>query len=275
MTHPMKQVTLCADDYGMHPRVSGAIVELIQQQRIQATSCLVTSPFWQASARPIADIRAQADIGLHLNFTEGYGLSNAFANGLPGLGKMLTLSQLRLLSSANLTEEIKAQFEAFTSDTGFFPDFLDGHQHVHHLPQVRDALLKVLADYSLPDSFWVRSVHPMCSNTSNIKTRVIVHSGARAFRRQLQTHRIHHNQAFAGVYSLGPNQPFRHYMQHWLSHLKDSGLIMCHPALSVASNTIDHAEARLQEYNYLKSADFASDCTANTVKLVRLSESAT
>ena len=31
------------------------------------------------------------------------------------------------------------------------PDFLDGHQHVHLFPQVRDAFLKVVAE-GAPDS---------------------------------------------------------------------------------------------------------------------------
>ncbi|MET4695254.1 ChbG/HpnK family deacetylase [Endozoicomonas lisbonensis] len=268
----MKSLTLCADDYGMHPQVSKAIVKLIQQKRVQATSCLVTSPYWQESVQYIADIRAQADVGLHLNFTEGSGLSNGYVNGLPGLGKILALSHLRLLNTSNLIEETRAQLEAFTSATGFFPDFIDGHQHVHHLPQVRDALLKVITRYSLSDRFWVRSVHPMHYNASDIKARIIVQSGARVFHRQLQSNQIHHNRAFAGVYSLAPNQPFRQYMRHWMRHLKDHGLIMCHPALLVTPDSIDHAEARLQEYNYLNSNNFSSDCTENTIKLIKFSE---
>ena len=34
------------------------------------------------------------------------------------------------------------------------PDFIDGHQHVHLFPQVRDAVLKVVAE-AAPDA-WVR-----------------------------------------------------------------------------------------------------------------------
>ncbi|AMO57365.1 hypothetical protein GZ77_15710 [Endozoicomonas montiporae] len=267
----MKKLTLCADDYGMHPQVSRAIVELIQQQRVQATSCLVTSDYWQESVHFVNDIRTQADIGLHLNFTEGSGLSNAFVNGLPGLGKMLALSHLRLLNTGHLVEEISAQFEAFTSATGFFPDFIDGHQHVHHLPQVRDALLKVISRYSLSERFWVRSAYPMVSATSDLKAQIIVGSGAKAFSRQLQSNSIHHNSSFAGVYSLTPNQPFRQYMRQWMHHLQHYGLVMCHPARAASPGQFDHSRTRLQEYNYLKSQEFIADCRENTIKLVRFS----
>ena len=273
----MKRVTLCADDYGIHPSVSDAIIDLIRKDRIQATSCLVTSKHWAQSAQQILEVRQHADIGLHLNFTEGKGLSQAFSEGLPGLGKMLLKSHLQLLDHNDLVEEIKSQFQAFIAATGFQPDFLDGHQHVHHLPQVRDALWQVLADYSLPEKFWIRSVHPMQITTSGFKSRVIVKSGAKAFGQQLKARSLHHNKQFAGVYSLAPQQPFDKYIQHWLRELADSSLIMCHPARKSfapdqSAADIDHTEARNQEYNYLLSENFLSDCTNNKINLVRMSE---
>ena len=268
----MKRITLCADDFGMHPDISNAIAHLIQQKRVQATSCLVTSDYWGESAHLISDIRQSADIGLHLNFTEGKGLSQAFRDGLPSLGKMLIKSHLRQLNHQHLAEEIQSQFEAFATATGHLPDFVDGHQHVHHLPQVREALFQVLANYSLPERFWVRSVDPMLITASTIKSHVIVHSGARSLRKQLQGKSLFHNKAFAGVYSLAPKQPFARYIRQWFCSLPDISLIMCHPAKATSIINVDHAEARLQEYHYLLGNDFTSDCANNKVKLTRLSE---
>lgn len=273
----MKRVTLCADDYGIHPSASEAIIDLIRKDRIQATSCLVTSELWAQSAPQVVDVRQKADIGLHLNFTEGRGLSQAFRKGLPGLGGMLIKSHLKLLDDKSLTEEIRSQFEAFISATGFQPDFIDGHQHVHHLPQVRDALFKVLADYSLSETFWIRSVYPMQITVSGFKSQVIVQSGAKALGQQLKARSLHHNKAFAGVYSLAPQEPFDKYMRHWLRESTDGNLIMCHPArkpfmANQPAADIDHAEARNQEYDYLLSEDFISDCNNNKINLARMSE---
>ena len=50
--------------------------------------------------------------------------------------------------------EIATQLTAFIDTFGHLPDFVDGHQHVHLVPQVRGALLKVVAE-TAPDA-WVR-----------------------------------------------------------------------------------------------------------------------
>jgi len=60
----------------------------------------------------------------------------------------------RRLKSELLTIEIATQVSAFVMAFGRLPDFLDGHQHVHLLPQVRDAFLKVVAE-TAPNA-WVR-----------------------------------------------------------------------------------------------------------------------
>ena len=53
-----------------------------------------------------------------------------------------------------LTIEVATQVEAFVTAFGRPPDFIDGHQHVHLFPQVRDAVLKVAAETA--PSAWVR-----------------------------------------------------------------------------------------------------------------------
>ena len=45
----------------------------------------------------------------------------------------------------SLVIEIASQLRTFIDAFGRPPDFLDGHQHVHLFPQVRDAFLKVVA----------------------------------------------------------------------------------------------------------------------------------
>ena len=146
----MKRIAICADDYAMTPEVSGAILALAEQGSIQATSCMVTSRYWQGDADRLKDQQGNIDIGLHLNFTEGNGLSTPYKSGYPGLNKILVMSQFRLLNRAHLLKEIHAQFDGFIDTMGRAPDFIDGHQHVHHLPQIRDALLEVMKEKRNP-----------------------------------------------------------------------------------------------------------------------------
>lgn len=263
----MKRLALCADDYGMTPEISSAILALAEAGRIQACSCLVTSSHWPEEAPRLTPCYDRIDIGLHLNLTEGAGLSPAWRNGLPGLERQLLISHLRGLSGAVLLDEINRQLDRFIALTGRSPDFIDGHQHVHQLPQVRDALLRVMAA-RLPATTWVRSVTPLLA--SSLKAWVIENSGARPLRRQLLG-RYSNNSAFAGVYNLSPKADFRVLMQRWLRDLPDGGLIMCHPTDEPRPGTLppDHAQARLQEYRYLQAASFVEDCHSAAVQLTR------
>ena len=270
----MKRISLCADDFGMHPAISEAIVRLAQNQRLNATSCLVTSNFWSSDFALLRPLKEHIDIGLHLNFTEGKGLSDHFKKGLPGLSNMLWKSHCRLFSSEQIEDEIRAQLEQFMFVSGLRPDFIDGHQHIHHLPQIRNALLKVLAEKEL-DTLWIRSVTPLIMNTSSLKSRMIEGSGARAFRHMIQSTPLKTNPAFAGVYSLSENENFSQLMPFWLESLPDKGLIMCHPCIpsdkSSINKDIDHQKARQLEFNYLDSQQFIDTLHKTKTSLYQLS----
>ncbi len=268
----MKRITLCADDFGIHPSVSEAIITLAQQQRIQASSALVTSKYCQQDAKDITRLNNAIDIGLHLNFTEGSGLSPAFKNSLPGLASMLVRSHCRWLSHSLLMVEIRAQLDRFEDLFGMTPDFIDGHQHVHHLPIVRDALIAVLAERHY-EKLWIRSVTPMFSYSTTVKSKMIEWSGAAALKRLIEMAGFETNHGFAGVYSLSKQAYFEKLMSAWLSAIPDRGLIMCHPALATNSDAaIDHKEARHQEYLYLTSNQFLSALQSTGATLTKYSQ---
>ncbi len=50
------------------------------------------------------------------------------------------------LRPEDLEVEIARQFSAFQSAFGRAPDYVDGHQHIHVFPQIREALLRVIKD---------------------------------------------------------------------------------------------------------------------------------
>ena len=61
---------------------------------------------------------------------------------------------LRLLDRNRLAIEIATQLKAFVTAFGRAPDFVDGHQHVHLFPQVREPLLEMVKEVA-PQA-WVR-----------------------------------------------------------------------------------------------------------------------
>ena len=49
----------------------------------------------------------------------------------------------------NFRDEVKAQIQAFIEHVGYLPNHVDGHQHIHILPEIRDFIAQVMKSYSL------------------------------------------------------------------------------------------------------------------------------
>lgn len=77
------------------------------------------------------------------------------------------------------------------------------------------------------------------------------------------------NQFFAGIYDF-QQIDYAHLNQKWLSQAQDNLLIMCHPAQNLIKDTDPITIARLQEYRYLASEQFAIDCQNYQITLSRI-----
>ncbi|KFV41083.1 UPF0249 protein ydjC [Tyto alba] len=54
-----------------------------------------------------------------------------------------------LLNMSEVKQELKAQVELFHELTGHLPPHMDGHQHIHVLPEVRHVFAEVLEEYGI------------------------------------------------------------------------------------------------------------------------------
>src|SRR5256714_7186253 len=106
-------IILCADDYALTEGVSRAIGELAAAQRLSATSVLVTSAHWAASAPRLCVHRGHLIVGLHLDLTFAAPLGPmprlAPAGTFPGLRGLLARSFLGLLDIDEIRAEIGRQ----------------------------------------------------------------------------------------------------------------------------------------------------------------------
>src|SRR5437867_7212260 len=128
----MTPLIISADDYAQSAAIDAGILALIQQQRLTATSCLTLSPRWAEAAKLITgEIRSKADIGLHLDFTQ---YEQPLRNSLP---KLIVRTMARSLPRKAICASIETQLNHFEDALGTAPDYIDGHQHVHQLPQIR------------------------------------------------------------------------------------------------------------------------------------------
>ena len=250
----VRSLILCADDYALHPLVDDAVRQLARAGRLSATSCMTTAPRWREAARALIPLRPQLLVGLHFNLTEGHG--GAYA--AQGLGRVIRQAYARQWGAARLQELWRTQLDAFEQAMGTAPDFIDGHQHVHQLPGVREALLKELqARYASEAMPWLRSTAPAPGQWRHAKATVIAVLGGWSATRRWRQAGLRTNHGFGGVYGFdAPDaQHYGAHMKTWLAHAQDGGLLMCHPATAeVPGDAIGHQ--RPIEFAYLMSSAF-------------------
>ncbi|NXT37361.1 YDJC deacetylase, partial [Pelecanoides urinatrix] len=154
----MLQVKLIVtgDDFGYCPRRNQGIVDCFLAGAVSNVSLLVNGSA-AADAAKLAR-RYNIPIGLHANLSEGSPVcemlktnssllnQDGFFHGKMGFRTALSEG---LLNMSEVKQELKAQVELFHELTGHLPPHMDGHQHVHVLPEVRHVFAEVLEEYGI------------------------------------------------------------------------------------------------------------------------------
>ena len=131
--------------------------------------------------------------------TEGYG------QPAPSLLQVLAQPNIGRLSAAMAQDSLQRQLDVFEQHAGSPPDFLDGHQHIHQLPGLRQALLKILHDRYGAHAPWVRSNRPTQWGAN--KATILALPGGYRLQRALNRFSRDHNSHFAGVYGCNAATP--------------------------------------------------------------------
>jgi chitin disaccharide deacetylase len=260
-----RRLRICADDYGMSPAVNHAIRDLLTRRRINATSVMVVAPSHaDAEAEALVAIEpARHAIGLHFTLTAPFrpatGGYRPTAHGgtFPTLREVFTTGLARRLDPGALEDEAFAQLEAFRKAIGRLPDFVDGHQHVHLLPQVTDALIAVTR--AVAPSAWMRQ----CGRADpwrgwNDPKGHVLDWLSRRVRARCSACGIQTNPTFAGTYDLKPGRDYEALFARFLEGHPDGGLVMCHPGLVDAQlRMLDPVTVtREQEYRFFVGERF-------------------
>ncbi|RQO76182.1 cellobiose phosphorylase [Aquitalea sp. FJL05] len=260
-----RRLTLCADDFAQSPAISQGILDLLQAGRLSATSVMTQSPHWPGLAAPLSELQQQADIGLHFNLTHDFARERQL---IKPLSHWLLLSQLRCLPYQTLLDSLLQQIDLFSQHFGRLPDFIDGHQHVHALPVVRDALFAAIAlrwtDSRKP---YLRAPDHLGHPGDSRLKAVVLQMVCRGFAQAASQHGLVCNRWFAGLYALQAEAGFATLMQQWLNACPDGGLMMCHPGLPADDASDRIAAARAVEYCHLGSTAFADACREAGVQL--------
>ncbi len=259
-------LAICADDIGLACGAADTALALAAAGRLTAASCVSTGPSWHRDGGRLGGL----ELGLHFNLTEGAPASRSLAAHwptLPGLGRLIAQAHLGALPLAAIGDEWQAQVDAFTERVGREPDFIDGHQHVHHLPGVRDIVIAGAARFRAAPA--IRSTGHVAGPGAAFKRRVIEASGGRALEAMLRQRGLRHNNVLLGAYDFRGD--YRRHVVAWLAAApSEGGLLFCHPSSAVtgAKDGGDAiADARRREAAYFASDDFAADLADAGVSL--------
>jgi len=265
---------LCADDFGLSIGVSQGISMLARSGRLNAVSCMVNMPHWASSAPLLRDLPDGVELGLHFTLTEGAACSSALRAvwpRLPGLAALIARAHLGALPRDALAAEFAAQYHGFVEATGREPNFIDGHQHVHHLPVVREVMLDAISAHAPSTGIAVRNTAHVLGPGFGVKRALIEGTGGRRLQCELVRRGIAHNAALLGVYDFRPGS-YGALMRAWLAGVPAQGaLLFCHPGLAEGASASDAiAAARSPEAEYLASEEFMGDLREAGVRLERV-----
>jgi len=216
----MKRIQICADDYAFDAAISLGILDCIDAGRISATSCMVLSPAWPAWAPALRERKGAADFGLHLDVNEFAGYAQR------GLSGWIAAAYLGGIQRPQAQAWVNEQLDAFEALMQSPPDYVDGHQHVHQLPVLREALIDALVK-RYGRACALRITRP--KGWRGLKAQIIGALGAGGLQRLAQRAGLATNADFAGVYGFGPDEDFASLISEALSSLPDAGLLMTHP----------------------------------------------
>ncbi|GGH57450.1 hypothetical protein GCM10010975_17120 [Comamonas phosphati] len=256
LSRTTRAIVLCADDYALHPLVDEAVEQLALAGRLSATSCMTTSPRWLEATARLKPLRPRLSVGLHFNLTESHGGQHA----AQALGAVIRQAYVGRMPAEPWRAAWRAQLDAFEQGMGGAPDFIDGHQHVHQLPGLREALLAELqARYAAHEMPWVRSTAPAGGLWRSPKAAIIAVLGGWTATRGLRGAGVPMNRGFGGVYGFdAPDAAaYSAQMARWLPHMAEGGLLMCHPAAGVVEGDAIGRQ-RPVEFAYLMSEDFGA-----------------
>jgi len=260
----MRTVSICADDFGISKKINEGILQCVKYRRVTEVSCIVCSELRLKDFYSLKKYQSQIGIGIHITLTDlEFNLSKKPFK-LPSYKTFLfTLNKIN--KNRNYFEYlIESQLDKFFFIFNQYPDFIDGHKHVHQFPQVFEILNKILKKKNINKKYWIRNTHNnfLFSNLSNFSLKSLILSFlGKIFKTNLTYLKYNSNQNFLGIYNYKKKKKFRNIFLSFLNKIHFKNLIMVHPgytdySISKFDNLI---EKREDELNYLLSESFLND----------------
>lgn len=270
-TGATRTLILCADDFGLDPRIDHAILALIAENRLSAVSCMTGGISWRQSAPVLASAQAVLTVGLHLTLTEiapiGAMPRLAATGTLPHLNSLLRQTILGQLDATEIRAEARRQIDAFCQYFGRAPAHIDGHQHVHCFPVIRDIVYALAVEYGCAVRVCATPLAAIRQGSAPWSKAAVINIMGIGFHAELDARAIPHNRAFFGLHDFNPACDIHAMYARWFAAATPHGtLVNCHPGAGAIPND-PLAAWRTYEYDFLRSADFTDLCAATAYRL--------
>lgn len=252
----VRQLCICADDFGLSEGVNAAASSLAEAQKISAIGCMVRRPAWLEGVPALRALDPSLiDVGLHLDLSFP-AQPEAPERGLAGL---IVRSYLGRVAPDALRAEILLQCSRFEDAVGRRPAFVDGHRHVHQLPTVRTVLLDVLGRRYGSTLPWLRNTAPPQPHRLVRNKADLIHAlGGRSLVRLAHKSGFRASRALLGVYDFSDSHDYGERLSRWCRQARTGDVLMCHPSMGDARE-IPHADARRREYETLLHFDWSGE----------------
>jgi chitin disaccharide deacetylase len=149
-----RKIIVNADDFGMSTEINRAIVEAFEENVISSTTLMTNMPGFAEACELAHCHRLLGKIGVHLNLTAGYPLSDPirrcsrFCDDIGMFRSRQTRFWLSREERLAVETEIAAQIKACL-DHGLCPTHLDSHHHVHTEWAIGAAVITVARHYGI------------------------------------------------------------------------------------------------------------------------------
>ena len=277
----MKNLIVNADDLGWTAGVNRGIIDGHRQGLITSTSLLANGRAFTDGVS-LAKNNPDLGVGVHLNLSDGpptapaaavKGLLNDKGRFEGGPENILLRLAKRSLRSEEVEQEWDAQIQKIR-DAGIQPTHLDGHKHVHMLPGLFEAALRLAKKHGIGAirvSHEDSKLRAVLSSGKDQNTGVVLKQGVQARGLKLLAHDAKEQAHRAGIattnYFCGIAQTgalIREGVERLLEILPDGYTeLMCHPGY--VDEDLLNSPTRLQQSRQTELTIFTD---ANIRKLV-------
>jgi chitin disaccharide deacetylase len=226
---------ISADDYGMSSDINKGIETLSKIDRLDGFSVMIHGDYNKKMINYIKSTH-NTKVGLHidLNYFVDLGVKNIIL--------LCLSSKINKDIKLKIKAEVNKQFDLFKKNFGFWPDYVDGHQHCQMFKPVIEEIIKYKNDNVL--DFWIRDSSII---EANIKALIINFLSYKKWKIETEKNKIQ-TKKISGIYNFNNRYEFLKKLSAYNNGNKSNLNFMTHPSIGIKDGTF-----RLKEFKILRS----------------------